>query len=210
LKRPAEFISLSKNSRRHGAGKESVSSLCTASRQTAKDLFGLGQPHVDRRDVRVLGELSRLRDGTRAPRARRGRVAGAQKPGDGQAAGRLGQMRRYHLPPVLEFGDVKLAAPRVVDDRGPPRRRRNRLVRRHRADRLPQRQRQALHRGQPDAHAGERAGAARDGEEVDLAAIDAGLAQEPVDGREQLLVARALAFQRGGGQQVVVAQQGDG
>ena len=84
------------------------------------------------------------------------------------------------------------------------------LVRRHRANGAAEGEREALHRRQADAHAGERAGAARDGEEVDLAAVDAALAQQPVDRRQELLVARAFAFQRDAAEERGVAQQRGG
>ena len=222
LKRPLPRSSVSKNSRRHGAGKEpslerdgpSSTSRAMAvrdRRSSAHDVraiccsfdLGLGQPDVDRRHVAIALRRRRARRSrARAARSqrRRCRAAGSR---DGTTARRplrrrsRRQMRRDDLAPVLEDRDVELAAAGVVDDRDA-------------ADvagamascvdiaqtRLAERQRQALHRGQTDAHAGERAGAARDGEELDLVPVDAGLGQQPVDRRQQLLVARALALER--------------
>src|SRR5205085_5560106 len=98
LNRPAAPISLSKNSRRHGDGKQRASSSCTAARsasvagamvtsstRVAPARLRLRQADVDRRDVGVLREPPRLRDGARAPRAARRRVAAAQELRDGEA-----------------------------------------------------------------------------------------------------------------------------
>ena len=130
-----------------------------------------------------------------------------------------GQARRDRLPMSFELRDVELPAAGIVVNQHLLERMRgvaiafaegDRFVRRHRADRLAEGHGQPLHRGQTDADAGERARAAGRGEEVEAMAVDVALAEEPVDGREELLVARALPLECGGGEDRVVAEQRHG
>src|SRR5207253_7436984 len=171
VKRPGAINSLSKNSRRHGAGNEARSIACTASRspRTAGRIFSspatapllqlhfrLREPNVDRRDVSVAIEFTRRRDSRRATCARCGNVFALEKIDDTQRV-RIGvafEMRWFRMR--SETADVKLAASRVIDDRDRTFSR-NRFMRRHRTHRSIERERETLDSGQSDAHTGARA-----------------------------------------------------
>src|ERR1051325_3079732 len=193
--------------------------------------FGLGQADVDRRDIAVPFDTAARGNLNRAARAAHRHVRVLHELGDGQHERRVarqllplplcGQPRRDHLAVAFEDGEVELTAPGIVVHRDARQvvraflgRRtfaeRDRLVRRHRDDRLAEGEGEALDGGEADADAGEGAGPARGGEELDVALLRAALGEEPVDGREELLVARALALQRDGAEERAVVEERDG
>src|SRR5205814_2618829 len=63
---------------------------------------------------------------------------------------------------------------------------------------------------QSDADASERSGTARDGEELDRLPIDVVLGEQPVDGRQQLLIARAFALERDAAEERGIVHERDG
>src|SRR5256885_2170781 len=222
FRRPLARSSLSKNSRRHGDGNEATSRrwMASMSRFLAvvirissiplllKLNLGLGETNVDRRDVGVAIELAVARDLDRAARAADGDVSRVEKVRDVDHDLRrllqLLELRRGREPwrhdrlAALEVRHVVLAASGIVDDEKRRGAGNDRLVRRHRHERLAEGEGESLPRREADAHAGERSRSARHGEELNRLAIDVRLGENEVDRRKELLVARVFALQRDG------------
>src|SRR6185503_17525988 len=136
LKRLSPTTSEAKNSRRHGAGNDTLSMRCTASTSAGvastiwsassgilflQQLhFRFGQPHVNRRDVAVAIAFASLDDLDRAPRAAESHVVALHDVGHANhpaILGRYPEVRRRRLACVIEMRNIQLPSPRIVDDR---------------------------------------------------------------------------------------------